>query len=394
MTILSHAVRAVAIAAGGLILYLAAETTLSHLGQTAGPGANLLRALAAGVGIGAVAIGIAWHGRHYILALVIGLALVCGEAYGLLSTAERMIAQRDEAQAPLRAAEEAHTAAGRRVTAADAALKAANAAAIEKAAEKHCQRNCRDLLQDAVTKAGLELHAARAALDAIGPTPASATPLADRTGLPAWALDLLQAALASIGANGLGAALIAFGAHGGPRPDRRALTCPMQSSGTDRPAAPATGPGYVREDDPAAMAADAQRLADFLASDGAPDGRTDTKSSGGGHDPDDSGPPKGTRKRTSRMDGRTARSAQVIALPVRTTRPDVPANAPAAKRDQVLSALLADLDAGRKFLSQADICEAYGVARSTLSDWMRAWEAEGVSFRRAQQGRVKHVARA
>ena len=42
----------------------------------------------------------------------------------------------------------------------------------------------------------------------------SATPLADRLGLPAWILDLLTAGLGSMAANGLGCGLIAFAAHG------------------------------------------------------------------------------------------------------------------------------------------------------------------------------------
>ena len=50
------------------------------------------------------------------------------------------------------------------------------------------------------------------ALDAIKPPP-SATPLADRLGLPPWLLDLFQSALGSIAANGLAFLLIAFGAH-------------------------------------------------------------------------------------------------------------------------------------------------------------------------------------
>jgi hypothetical protein len=41
----------------------------------------------------------------------------------------------------------------------------------------------------------------------------SATPLADRTGIPAWILDLVTACLGSIAANGLACGLIIFGAH-------------------------------------------------------------------------------------------------------------------------------------------------------------------------------------
>jgi hypothetical protein len=49
--------------------------------------------------------------------------------------------------------------------------------------------------------------------------PASATPLADRLGLPAWLLDLLTAALGSVAANGSAVGLIAFAAHHRQRND-------------------------------------------------------------------------------------------------------------------------------------------------------------------------------
>ncbi len=56
-----------------------------------------------------------------------------------------------------------------------------------------------------------EVAKAEALVEA-NPEPASPTPFADRTGIAPWALDLLMAALLSIGANGLAATLVAFGA--------------------------------------------------------------------------------------------------------------------------------------------------------------------------------------
>lgn len=218
MHMLAYITRLGAMAAGGLILYLAAETTLAHLGQTTGPGANLMRALALGVAVGAVAIGLAWHHSRVILATVIALALVAGEAYGLLSTAERMVAAREASQADARSTAADRQTAAARVNAAETALAKANENAAAEASKRHCARECRALLEGAITKAGLEFVAARAALEQIPAVTASATPLADRLGWPSWAVDLIQAALASLAANGLGASLIAFGAHGGPKP--------------------------------------------------------------------------------------------------------------------------------------------------------------------------------
>jgi hypothetical protein len=111
-----------------------------------------------------------------------------------------------------------------------AAKAAADQAATDKSTERGCRENCRQLLQaqadaaerevaaarrelataQAVSKA--ELDASRAALAAMK-VPASATPLADRVGIAAWALDLLSAALGSVAANGLGCGLISFAGH-------------------------------------------------------------------------------------------------------------------------------------------------------------------------------------
>jgi hypothetical protein len=163
-------------------------------------------------------------------------------------TAERLVAGREAQQAPLREAEAQRAKAAQRLADAKAALErlpatsprleaaiaakaAADTAVVEKSAERHCLANCRALLQaqvDAAERAvgearaeiaarrelaGDELQNSRAALAAIVPMP-SATPLADRLGIPAWLLDLIAAALGSMAANGLGCGLIAYAGHG------------------------------------------------------------------------------------------------------------------------------------------------------------------------------------
>ena len=57
-----------------------------------------------------------------------------------------------------------------------------------------------------------ELDSARIVLAAL-PVPGSASPLADRLGIHDLQLDLIAAVLIGIGANGLGAVLVAFAAH-------------------------------------------------------------------------------------------------------------------------------------------------------------------------------------
>lgn len=66
-------------------------------------------------------------------------------------------------------------------------------------------------LREAVEQHAKAAATAKAEADAVPPS-VSATPLADRTGIAPWALDLVLAALLSLGANGLAAALISYGA--------------------------------------------------------------------------------------------------------------------------------------------------------------------------------------
>jgi hypothetical protein len=222
--------------------------TILHTGGYATPHAVLTMAIAAGVGIGALCIGKAWSEKRRGLALAIGVALICGELFGLLMTGERLVASREAAQAPLRAANDAIAQAAERVRQAEVALRAvpttsprltaamtakakADETVASKASERSCAVNCRQLLQAQVDEAQREVNAARLAndsarsraeatlsaaradLSSLKP-PGSASPLADRLGLPGWTLDLLAAALGSIAANGLGCCLLAFGAHG------------------------------------------------------------------------------------------------------------------------------------------------------------------------------------
>jgi hypothetical protein len=241
------ALRVSAFVVGIALLGATAHVTIHHTGGYGSAHAALTLAIAAGVGVGALCIGAAWAAQRIGLATWLVLAICAGEAFGFLSTAERLVVAREALQAPLRVAQEAFTRARARVAEAtqalaalpgtsprlDAALAAktaADAAAVAKSAERGCAENCRRLLQAQVDASALEVDAARAEVDAIrkrfqgdlvdahvGLTrlqvPISATPLADRLGLPAWFLDLLTAGLGSIAANGLACGLIAFAAH-------------------------------------------------------------------------------------------------------------------------------------------------------------------------------------
>ena len=245
-------IRAFAIICGLLILAAVAHATIIATGGYWTPQSYLTLAIAGGVGLGGILSGMAWSARRRALAVWLVVVIAAGEAFGLLSTAERLIVSREAAQAPLRQVEQRRAKATERVTAAQGALDAlpttssrleaalaakaaADQAAIDKSAERGCRENCRALLQAQVdaaateieqaradlargrTKGEAELTAARAAL-AVLKAPASATPLADRLGVSAWLLDLVHSALGSLAANGLACGLLVFGAH---QPNKR-----------------------------------------------------------------------------------------------------------------------------------------------------------------------------
>jgi hypothetical protein len=241
--------RGVAIVAGVLILAAVTHVNIEAGNGYGSPLSYMMLAVAAGVGVAALVFGHAWESDRRWLAAGLVLAVIAGEAFNLTATAERLIAGREALQAPLRAGQQAldeavkrvadaktahertkATNTSRRLDAANLAKAAADEAVIEKSAERGCREHCRHLLQRAVDDAALEVAAAREELaQAVRKTeadllsaqaalkstraPASPTPLADRLGLPAWALDLFHSGLGSIAANGLAFLLIAFGAH-------------------------------------------------------------------------------------------------------------------------------------------------------------------------------------
>jgi hypothetical protein len=255
--------RAIAIAVGVLILAAVAHVTIQ---STAGYGSAhswVTIGVAAGVAAGSVFSGMAWSDGRHALAVLLVLAIVSGEAYGFIATAERLIAAREAAQAPLRQLAEDRARVQGALVAATAALEgfptstprldralidkaATDAAVVAKSAERGCVENCRRLLQAQADAAEQEVTRARedmdrqkrdaqtrvanakAAMDALKP-PASATPLADRLGWPAWLLDLLQSALGSIAANGLACFLMVFGAHRPKQAERAEVQEPTRS---------------------------------------------------------------------------------------------------------------------------------------------------------------------
>ncbi len=261
--------RALAVVSGIVLVAAAVYASLAHVeaGFTSPYGVITL-AVAGGLIVGALCVGAAWSVGRPAIALAIAFSMMCGELYALILTGERIVSTREAAQVLIRDAVELRGTAARRVDMAEAALAsthrsdrleralaakaAADRAVVDKSAERGCASHCRALLQAQVDaaqrdvdaalaeqqaareRAGRVLEAARAVLAAIR-LPPNSSPLAARLGLPAWVLDLAVSGLASLAINGLGAALLAFGAHGrGRDPEPSALA----AASADTPAVP------------------------------------------------------------------------------------------------------------------------------------------------------------
>ncbi len=259
---------------GALILAAVAHVNVTATGGYGTAHSYLALAIAVGVALGAVITGMACSEERYGVATLLIIAICAGEAYGLITTAERLITSREAAQAPLRGLVGDRARAEERVRSAEARLEnlppetprlkraleakaQSDLAVVQKSAERGCAENCRKLLQaqanaaaqeveDARTEmtreranAEAELNDARAARDGTKP-PISATPLADRIGWPSWVVDLVHSALGSIAANGLACALLAFGAHRNNRvPIERPKNWDRAGEPKRRPAKPA-----------------------------------------------------------------------------------------------------------------------------------------------------------
>ena len=264
--------RGLAALVGCGIIGCVVDAAVMASGGYGAPSARLMIALGTGLAVGSLAVGVAWHNGHRGIAGCLVAALVAGEAWSLFLTAERTIAHRELQQRPLREELQAYARAIERVRSAktavdlsptrserlqkaEAAKSAADAAVVDKASEKGCLANCRQLLQAQVDAAASELAEARAELRtrwakaeselataraevAAMKEPASATPLADRLGLEGWQVDVTAAALASLAANGLAAFLLAFAAHGRaahPMPVVTALPSTVEIEATSPP---------------------------------------------------------------------------------------------------------------------------------------------------------------
>lgn len=200
--------RLLSIIIGAAVLASATWTAIESAGLD-GAHAWLVASLALGTAGGAIVIA---HTSGRVAVLVVG-AVICGELFGMLATAERIIKAREAVAGVVVDAKGAARERDKRIAEARADLARHDTDALAEISKRTCAAECRKLMEG--TRAKLE-SALQAARDMEVPVEAarSASPLADRLGIAPWALDLIAAACMTIGANGLAVILIAWGAHG------------------------------------------------------------------------------------------------------------------------------------------------------------------------------------
>jgi len=217
---------------GVTLLGAAVHASISMSTHYGSPQSVVYLAVALGIGAGAIGVGHAVASKRRVLAAAIMVALVAGECFALLTTAERIVAGREAKQAPLREAARmreqlaqrlSDTQTDKRVSKAEEALRRVHTTIADKSALSGCASNCRKLLQVQLADAKEEVASSRVAANAKRidikrqieslPPLRSPSPLADRLSIDAVWLDIIIAALASLSANFLGCCLIALGAH-------------------------------------------------------------------------------------------------------------------------------------------------------------------------------------
>ena len=234
--------RLCAFLAGGAVVAAATHANVAHAGGYQSADAPLLITLALLLSIGMGFCGYVWRNGQRFGAVILGLCIISGEAYWVLTNTEREIAAREEPDAPAMRAYEARAEAEQQVEEAVAALKSANDAVTTEASKKDCLKNCAAMLTAAAAAARNELAAARNVLSNT-PRPLSPAPLPARLGIAPWLWDLVMAGLRSVAVVG-GSLAIGMSGHAARTSQPRAES--MSASAPVRPKRKAPKPTPLR----------------------------------------------------------------------------------------------------------------------------------------------------
>lgn len=219
--------RFIAFSVGGAILAASAYAVIVA-GKLDTPHAILTGAMAAGLFAGAISIGAAIAQKRWALVGTLVVALMCGELFSVATSGERIVAEREADQAKVAVLKAAHLYARDELAIARDKHNEAVREKIKKAYLPGCKDRCVALLTGNEAAAKADLDAAVQRYESNPEPKVSGSPLADRLGVPAYALDLAVAALLSIGANILAACLIGFAAHGVKIPENSGDQRPIE----------------------------------------------------------------------------------------------------------------------------------------------------------------------
>ncbi len=216
----NRALRALSMVTGLTLVGVAAWLNMHHVVEVEGkwlsPFVVSIGVLAVGSAVAVAVIQAAWCGGHRGLAVFACVGMIAGEAFGLQTSAERLLAARY-------ARVHANIAAAQPWTQADQALKEATAAA---------QAECATGRGPKCKAAETRQDAKRAALVATKP-PVVSSNLAGLTGINGDLVEIVPALAFSLGLLTLGFVCIAFGhASGGRMPERQS---PRATQETSRP---------------------------------------------------------------------------------------------------------------------------------------------------------------
>ena len=106
----------------------ATHANVDHAGGYGSPDAPLIIALAVLLSIGMAFAGLVWGTGHRLSAVLLGICILSGEAYWVLTNAEREVARRELQEAPTREAHDVRLKAEQRVADALVGVAAATAA--------------------------------------------------------------------------------------------------------------------------------------------------------------------------------------------------------------------------------------------------------------------------
>ena len=201
--------------AGVGVVGTATHLNVMHAGGYQAEGAPLIIAVAILVAFGMGFVAWAYREVSRAAAVLLGLLLLVGEGYWVLTNADRELVTRQARMAPVTEAQRVRDIAKKRLADAEKAKADADKAAFDEAAKPGCKSNCAAMLQATQDKANAELAAARAAYAAVR-IPASATALAANLGVEQWQWDLFIAMLRS-GMIATGALALGIAIHPGKR---------------------------------------------------------------------------------------------------------------------------------------------------------------------------------